>query len=294
MDTDMTKFTNFIAIALCGGFALVLAQCAPFEDEGITLPGAPEATIAWSFIDAIDSTGVVTGVDYNRVAVSASEVQGAFLHLWDFGNGMTSNEPSDTVYYPVQGDYELSYSVHTDGGMGQASAIVSIAETLELPCDGTLALLTGCDTPKSWKLSNEIGAVSVGPSPYSTEWYVSPADGQTEFQDDDRYQFTEEGLYLYDNNGSTMNPFDGYVETEMEIPASTYFLTPGSGTSGEDQINLGAFSEVLCGFMGIWDSGPYYDIVEITEDRLVIHGPTQSGDCQQTDGWFTIVFVTAP
>ena len=42
--------------------------------------------------------------------------------------------------------------------------------------------------------------------------------------------------------------------------------------------------------MGVWDSGPYYDIVELTESRLVLHGPIQEGDCIQGEGWFTIVF----
>ena len=51
------------------------------------------------------------------------------------------------------------------------------------------------------------------------------------------------------------------------------------------------FAEDLCGFMGVWDSGPIYDILEITEDRLVIHGPIQTGDCQQSEGWFTLIFV---
>ena len=88
-----------------------------------------------------------------------------------------------------------------------------------------------------------------------------------------------------------MNPFDGYVETEMAIDPSTYQLVEGAGTSGEDQITLGAFSETLCGFMGVWDSGPFYDVLEITEDRLVLHGPIQTGDCQQAEGWFTLTFV---
>ena len=52
-----------------------------------------------------------------------------------------------------------------------------------------------------------------------------------------------------------------------------------------------AFSETICGFMGVWDSGPFYDIIELTEDRLVVHGPIQTGDCQQADGWFTLIFV---
>lgn len=281
----------YYAAAFAGVFLLMAQGCKPYEEEGIDLPGAPTASFEWNFIDAVDSLGQVIGIDSNRVFVSANAVDGAFLHLWDFGNGQTSDQTSDTAYYPQEGDYTISYSVHTAGGMGTASETLNIAQTLELPCEGNLALLTGCDNQKAWKFSDEMGALSVGPDPYSTEWYTSPPAGLETFQNDDRYQFTEDGVYLYNNNGSTMNPFEGYVETEIAIDPTLYVFSEGTGTSGEDQILLSSFSETLCGFMGVWDSGPYYDIVELTEERLVIHGPIQTGDCQQDAGWFTMIFV---
>lgn len=287
----MKKVLNFSFAALTIAIVVMLTQCAPYEEEGIDLPGAPVASIHWNFIDALDSLGVVIGVDSNRVALSADAVEGSFLYLWDFGNGVTSDQQADTAYYPQEGDYEITYSVHTAGGMGQASATVTIAQTLELPCEGTIALLTGCENQRTWKFSEETGAISVGPVPYATDWYSSPPGGLDAWQYDDRYQFTEDGVYIYNNNGSTTNPFEGYVETELAIDPSTYFLAEGTGTSGEDQVNLGAFSETICGFMGVWDSGPFYDIIELTEERLVVHGPIQTGDCQQADGWFTLIFV---
>ena len=45
--------------------------------------------------------------------------------------------------------------------------------------------------------------------------------------------------------------------------------------------------------MGVWDSGPDYNILEITEDRMVLLGRKQTGDCMSEDGWFTLTFVTA-
>jgi hypothetical protein len=280
-----------LAAALSVTAFLIVQGCKPYEEEGIDLPGAPSASFSWNFIDAVDSLGQVVGIDSNRVFVSAAPVEGAFLQLWDFGNGQTSDQTSDTAYYPQEGDYTIRYSVHTAGGMGQASETINIAQTLELPCEGNLALLTGCENQKTWKISEEIGAISVGPDPYSTEWYASPPAGLETFQYDDRYQFTEDGVYIYNNNGSTMNPFEGYVETEIAIDPTSYFMSEGTGTSGEDQISLSSFSETVCGFMGVWDSGPVYDILELTEDRLVIHGSIQTGDCQQGDGWFTLTFV---
>lgn len=286
----MKNFAIYSAVLAVIGF-VAFGGCKPYEEEGIDLPGAPVASISWSFIDAVDSLGQVTGIDSNRVAFTAAAVEGAFLQLWDFGNGQTSDQLSDTAYYPVEGAYDVTYSVHTAGGMGLAAETITIEQTLELPCEGTLALLTGCENQKTWKLSNEAGAISVGPDPYSTSWYASPVNGHTDWQVDDRYQFTEGGVYIYNNNGSTMNPFEGYIETAMEIDPTTYFLVEGAGTSGEDQLKLSPFSEALCGFMGVWDSGPNYDIVELTEDRLVIHGPIQTGDCTQGGGWFTLTFV---
>jgi hypothetical protein len=291
MVTDMKKVLNVSLVVLTAGCVLLLSRCAPYEEEGITLPDAPTTEIQWGFIDALDSLGAVIGVDSNRVAVSATAVEGAFLHLWDFGNGTTSDQPSDTAYYPQEGDFVISYSVHTAGGMGQATATVTIDQTLELPCEGTLLFLTGCENQKTWTFSDEAGAISVGPVPYSTEWYTSPPAGLETFQYDDLYQFGEDGTFMYNNNGSTMNPFEGYVETELAIDPSTYLFTEGTGTSGEDQVHLSSYSETLCGFMGVWDSGPVYDIIELTENRLVVHGPIQTGDCSQADGWFTLVFV---
>ena len=51
--------------AIFGGIALLLVVqgCKPYTEEGIDLPGGPEATISWDFIDAIDSTGQVVGID---------------------------------------------------------------------------------------------------------------------------------------------------------------------------------------------------------------------------------------
>ena len=83
-----------------------------------------------------------------------------------------------------------------------------------------------------------------------------------------------------------MNPFEGYIVSALEIPELTYFFSEGTGTSGEDQIILPS-----CWFMGVWDSGPAYDIVEITEDRLVLHAPIQNGDCSAGDGYFTLTFI---
>ena len=159
----MKNHIAFAAMAL-GVVMYSLQGCKPYEEEGIVLPGAPVASISWSFIDAVDSLGQVVGIDSNRVELRAEDVEGSFLQLWDFGNGQTSDKQLDTCY-PVEGSYEVSYSVHTAGGMGLATDVINIEQTLELRRGHTgLAYRL-----RHQQTLNEAGAISVGPAPYSTD-----------------------------------------------------------------------------------------------------------------------------
>jgi hypothetical protein len=272
-------------------FAILLLAvgCKPTVQEGIDLPTAPTAAFDWEYLYV--DTAAAPYTDSNRVVFTSLADEG-FLHFWDFSNGFTSNAFTDTTFYPQSGDYEVTYSVYSAGGSGVASTIVPIANTVELPCEGTLALLTGCDNQKTWILSGEEGAVAVGPQPGSTEWFSSPAAGLVPEQYDDSYQFTVNGEYFYNNNGGTVNPFEGYVVSELVVPDTlNYLLTDGAGLNGEPQIYLPADDAGFCWFMGVWDSGPTFDIVDITEDRMVVVSPQQNGDCSAGEGFFTLIFT---
>ena len=162
---------------------------------------------------------------------------------------------------------------------------------------GAPALLIG-----TWKLSPEAGAIAIGPEPGSTEWYAAPAgwqngsvDSNIDFQTDDRWTFTPEGEFIYDNNGSTMNPFDGYIETQMTVEPTAYVLEAGAGLNGNDVFtvdNMNTEVAEICGWMGVWDSGPTYTIVELTPSRLVLHALQQNFDCTNPtfSGYFTLIF----
>ncbi|MGB2423696.1 MAG: hypothetical protein ACPH97_03120, partial [Flavobacteriales bacterium] len=265
------KLKHFPLSAL---IALMLATvgCDPYVENGPGLSDPPSAEVSWYFLpDTVDG---VIGIDSNTVVFEAEATPDVFAHLWDFGNGKFSENPVDTVIYYAEGAYGVSYQGHAQGGMAYFSDSVYIERTLELPCEGTLALLTGCDNPKSWKFASDAGAIAIGPSPGSTEWYASPEGGLVSFQYDDRWTLTKDGEFVYNNNGSTMNPFDGYVETEMTVAPTTYALELEAGPNGEDLFTIsGMTTEIsaICGWMGVWDSGPTYFISEITEDRLVLN-----------------------
>ena len=279
------RIHHFLPLAVVMAFF----GCQPTVDEGIDLPGSPSASFDWDYLYV--DTAAVPYVDSNRVVFTSLAGDG-FLHFWDFGNGLTSNEIQDTAFYPQAGDYEATYSVYSAGGSGTATATVPVANTVELPCEGTLALLTGCDNQKTWIFSGEAGAISVGPTPGSTEWYSSPLAGLVPEQYDDSYTFTTEGNYGYNNNGGTINPFEGYVVNELVVPDTlNYLLNEGAGINGEDQILLLPDNDGFCWFMGVWDCGPSYDILELTEDRLVVMAPLMNGDCTNGEGYFTLIFA---
>ena len=249
---------NLKNISLVAGAALLLAAvgCDPYVETSPGLPAPPTADVQWYFLpDTVDG---VIGIDSNRVVVEAEASEDVFIHLWDFGNGQISNDPVDTMVYYVEGTYAITYQGHAEGGMAYFADSVKIEKTLELPCEGTLALLTGCDNPKTWKFASDAGAIAIGPEPGSTEWYASPAGALVDFQYDDRWTLTEDGQFLYNNNGGTMNPFDGYIETLMTVQPSTYMLELRRDPM-KDLFTVGGLTtEVseICGWMGVWDSGP--------------------------------------
>jgi hypothetical protein len=279
------RFHHFLPLAIL----IAAVGCQPIAEEGIDLPGAPDASFEWEYLYV--DTAAMPYVDSNRVVFTSLAGDG-FLHFWDFGNNLTSNAIQDTTFYPQSGDYAVTYSVYGAGGSGVATQTVPIANTVELPCEGTLALLTGCDNQKTWIFSGEAGAISVGPQPGSSEWYSSPVAGLVPEQYDDSYQFTTDGEYFYDNNGGTVNPYEGYVVTELAVPDTlSYLLFDGAGLNGEDQIYLPQDEFGFCWFMGVWDAGPTFDIVELTEDRLVVSAPIQLGDCTNGEGYFTLYFA---
>jgi len=264
-------FLACVAIALFS-----ITSCAPKEEEGIDLPDTPSPSFNWYYLPGDD----------NRVVFEGENSDG-FMRFWDFGNGQTSNEHTDTIFYQQQGVYDVTYSVSNAGGMGSVTDQITIAETVELPCSGNLELLTGCDNPKCWIFDQVAGAIAVGPDPYSEEWFSSPVSGLVPEQYDDSYCFGAEGEFTYINNGQTINPYDGFIAQDL-VPEEglTYFYSPGTGTSGEDQVIIPD-----CSFIGVMNSGPAYDIIELTETTLVLHSTLIDPGCITGEGFFTLKFT---
>lgn len=265
------KFWHWSLLPLLGG----IAACVPFQTEDISLPAAPQASFTTSFVPG----------DSNRVVVTDNS-NGGFVRLWDFGNGKYSQAISDTAYYPFAGTFTISLSVSDKGGMSQDAKTVVITRDAEVPCDSTVFYLAGgCNASDSarWIWSQAAGAVRVGPTPLSGEWFTATAGSLQAEQYDDSWVFAFNGSrFQYYNNGQSVDPGQGYIPVPLTPRTDvTWSLSPGTGFNGADQIILPTGT-----FIGVMDSGPIYDIVEVTPSKLVLLSPLAAGG-----GFFTLTLI---
>lgn len=259
-------------------FLLALAACTPYEEPDVELPGTPEAPAF--------SAEPLAG-DPNRIVVKDLTTD-FFSRVWSFPGGTPSQSAKaiDTVFYPDKGDYTITLYAAKNGGAGvsQGTKTVNIANDAQPSCDPQTALLTGdCGAGgKCWTLSHAAGAVKVGPTYGSSEWYTSPVNGLQAAQYDDDFCFYFPGLHFqYNNNGKTVDPWNGYQAVPFTPPTDlTWVYSKGTGQNGADQIILPTGA-----FLGVWDSGPVYDIVTLTENDLVVRT-----NILGTSNWFELVF----
>jgi hypothetical protein len=261
---------------------LLLAACDPYQVDDVALPAPPTASFSWSYVPG----------DSNSVVVEASSPGNNLL--WEFPSGASkpkSTLAQDTVEFSQRGDYEITLYLTGQGGTSVDRQMVNIPTDKAIDCDSTVLLLAGgcgVSASKTWVWSQEANAVSVGPVPLSAEWFGSPAGGLVPEQYDDSWTFEFDGAnFVYDNNGQSVNPYDGYVAQDITPPAGTWLIREGSGFEGADQLVIS--DQDL--FLGVMDSGPVYDIIEVSETELVLVSPIMNSDGSEGTGYFTLYFV---
>ena len=270
---------------------LVFAACEPFQADDIELGAAP-ATPEFTVEVSADDPNIIIVKDLST---------GNFNRVWNFGENadgqtplkQTSTLAIDTVSYLKAGTYTITLYVSSEngGGTAQNTQTIIIENDAVTGCSGVVALLTGDCLPagRCWTFSQEAGAISVGPNPGDYSWFSSPAGGLVAEQYDDSYCFFLDGqAFDYQNNGATVNPFDGYQAQPFTNPADmTWTYSPGTGDGGADQIIL---PEGL--FTGVRDASNVADIITISETELVLRAKQVDANGDPTpQGWFDIYFV---
>lgn len=265
----------------------VFASCDPYEEDDINIGDLPEAP---TFTASVDPTN-----DNKIIITNTSE--GFIDFVWDITGGLglegtpdISTLNHDTIIFSTMGVYDITLHATKSGGNGTsyATKTFTIAEDAVVECDEKFSDLTGSCTTKCWKLSNVAGAISVGPVELSSEWFSSPENGHDPSQTDDTWCFGFEDLsWTYNNNGSTFSACQGFVEdAAYPVPTGISFNVLNSGTTFSD------FKIVLPSgvWMGVEDSGPEYQIVEINESEMTLLAPLAPCDGSEPNGWFTIKF----
>ena len=271
----MLKYSSFLALLL------LLVACEPQEDEFGELPGLPGApTLSVQVLED----------DPNFVRIEDTSTD-YFNRVWELPGGTPnrSSERVDTILYREKGTYEITLHGVANNGAGNTTATgsVTIETDATIACDETTELLVGgcaAGDVKCWTFSRAAGAVTVGPVPGSGEWFTSNADGLQDEQYDDGFCFYFEGArFQYENNGLTVDPYNGYAALPFDAPTDhTFLLIPNGGPNGEMRIELTEGS-----FLGLLDASNVYDVVTLTETELVVRTPIRDAD----EGWFELYFV---
>lgn len=260
-----------------------LIACDPQRDESIQLGPSPAPP---------QFTARILETDSNRVVVT-SQSDGNFQLLWDLPGGIpkTSSKATDTILYTDIGEYTITlYASSADGnGTSSASQKVQILRDAPLECSEKLELLTNCGSlSKGWTFSHAAGAVKVGPAYEDFSWYTSPEDGLQDAQYDDVYYFTFlHFVFQNDNNGQSVNPWNGYAAEDYDPGISEFLYLEGTGTDGRDQIIIPDDQ-----FMGTWDTDNVMDVMSLTADELVVRARLCAQDgTPAAQGWFELTFV---
>lgn len=207
----------------------LLAAIIPFQacqEESYSLGNIPSADFE-----------VRAGADANTV-ILVNKTPGTSIAFWD-ATGQEAKGDEVSMRFTFQGNYDVTMTALTPGGLATVTKSVTISENDPTACnpDRALGFIAGC-TERVWKLNPEAGAFKVGEGPDMGNWWGSgTADVQAracEFNDEFTFTFDAAGTFKYDNKGDFFA--DGYL---------------GNKTSGCEPAGN------LTGAQAVWNSGSF-------------------------------------
>ncbi|MCB9028848.1 MAG: PKD domain-containing protein [Bacteroidales bacterium] len=206
---------------LAGILAIVLAvnACEPQMADKPEVGAAPTS-------DQLDFTITPGSDEFNFVIENTSSLTG--IASWDFGNGSKGSGNKNVARYPMPGEYPVTLTLVTRGGMATLTKILTQTETdFSVFTDPVYVNLTGGidDTDgKTWVLDVATrGHLGVGPldDPTAMTWWAAnPYDKEGTGLMDDEITFKLDGFVVtYDNKG--VSYMKAYRATDLAL-ASIY------------------------------------------------------------------------
>ncbi|MDP2889048.1 MAG: PKD domain-containing protein [Bacteroidota bacterium] len=257
---------------------LVMFACAPEMDEGVDIGAAPTA-------DQLDFSITPGNTDFKFVLNNTSSVTG--IASWDLGNGSKSTEASPTVNFPMPGEYTITMTLITKGGVASKSKkVVQTKTDYSIFTDPKFIFLSGgtnAAAGKTWVLDSLVtGHIGVGPAgTIGLEWWAAGplAKAAVKVLYDDEINFKVNGFVAtLTNHGKSY--VKGFVSTSTGY-SNGYVLdsdfvvdyTPSSGTwfiedkGGKSYLTLGGPTPMFpCFDVGATNGS--YEILKIEENAL--------------------------
>jgi PKD repeat protein len=201
----MKRLSNLFFYAMAAGL-LTFAACS--EDEDVKPPVvAPTASFTF---EADKSNPLIVSFTNNSTDVEASE--------WDFGDGTKSTDHKPTHTYTEGGTYTVKLTVVNSAGTDQESKEIVVVD-----------LITG-NLPGEWILSPQAGALAVGPTAGSAEWWFNSETDQVTRAClfDDVFTFGEGGSFSIAMDGETwLETWQGVGSEQCGTPVAPH---DGSGS----------------------------------------------------------------
>jgi PKD repeat protein len=264
----MNKNINFYTVIAA---IMMILSCTPYEDPRPDLGEAPTSELVkFDFAATSENANIIKFTNKSE----------GFKFLWDFGNGTKAEGTEVTAAYPLKGEYTVTLTIFTKGGMAKNTKVVSIANTNPLMLDRPdYNLLTGGANQiegKTWIIDKGAsGHMGVGPAAGNfPEWWAAPAnDKEGMGLYDDEYTFKLAG-FAFDMktngdifvNNAHVATFGGSGDGQDQKlsynpPASLTWTIVDEGDNKFLQISDG-------GFIGFYTGVRRYQILSLTENEM--------------------------
>lgn len=260
-----------LAILLFAMFA-----CEPQMEDAVNIGPAPTA-------DQLDFTITPGDNDFQFILENTSSVTG--IPTWDLGNGKKSTATSPVATYSLPGDYTITLTLSTKGGVASISKTLTQTKTdYSVFTDEKFIFLSGgvdALNGKTWVLDSlSQGHLGVGPAgTVGLEWWsASPLAKSGVKMYDDEINFKIDGFaatltnhgvsyvnHLVIDNSDYSNPKlnDSDYEVDYNPSPGTWFIETKDGKS---YLNLDGPTPMF----PIYDVGSNgeYEILKIEENLL--------------------------
>ncbi|MFZ2286460.1 MAG: PKD domain-containing protein [Bacteroidales bacterium] len=273
-----TRLTGILAILF------LITACEPQLADKPDIGTAPTA-------DQLDFTITPGKDEFHFVIANTSSVTG--IPSWNFGNSTKGTGMTNEVKYPLPGDYTVTMTLVTRGGIATKTKVLTQTETdFSIFTDPVYVNLTGgaADADgKTWVLDAETkGHLGVGDANglgNGLEWWAAnPFDKSGTGAYDDELTFVMTDFVVkYDNKG--VSYVKGYIKDDPAL-ASVYtnprqnkddwdvdYVTPTTGTwsilqkNGDYYVSISSTRPIHPG-LDVGAKNNEYRIVQVSENLL--------------------------